>query len=292
MLGKPFRVAWVTGAAGFIGQRLVEHLRENDWHVVGIDRRPGTDIQGDVCEGSLERADRYFGPPSAIVHLAGPSTVRQALTQDDHVKSTRTVVDYIKNSCPDARLIYFSSAAVYGGRADGRVAPVSVYGEQKLEAETMIFGASLNDTIILRPTSIYGVGLEKQLPWDLGRKLLLDDVVVLEGTGSEFRDFIHVSDVIRVVMRVIDSYVSEKIINVGTGKYTSISELAQLMKQNLDPSKTIRFNLNIRPGDPTSMLVNVSGMDSLGVPALVQLRVGIARYCMWLRDRVMSEQAA
>jgi UDP-glucose 4-epimerase len=133
---------WVTGADGFIGRHLVSHLAGAGERVLGLGHRDqaGPDshvdrIEGD-CDLSLFRAaGARTGAPRVIYHLAGGGSVGRSYEApiDDFQRTvavTAILLEWIRCEAPSARLVFVSSAAIYGDGHSGVIASVHVRGFQ------------------------------------------------------------------------------------------------------------------------------------------------------------------
>ena len=60
---------------------------------------------------------------------------------------------------------------------------------------------------IIRPFSVYGNGLKKQLFWDICEKQLRNKNIILFGTGKETRDFLHISDLLQLIDALLSTSV-------------------------------------------------------------------------------------
>ncbi|NOT98961.1 MAG: NAD-dependent epimerase/dehydratase family protein, partial [Sideroxydans sp.] len=181
----------ITGAAGFIGRHIALEFAKQGWHVIGLGRGDWVDSHESglsawhCSEVTLDALVQYAGKPDVIVHCAGGASVGFSVEQpavdfDLTVKTTSNVLEYIRLYTPATRLVYPSSAAVYGQVKTlpiietAHLNPVSPYGVHKLMAESLCqlyakeFGLSV---AMVRLFSIYGNGLRKQLLWDACKKL-------------------------------------------------------------------------------------------------------------------------
>jgi dTDP-glucose 4,6-dehydratase/UDP-glucose 4-epimerase len=162
------------------------------------------------------------------------------------------VLDSIQRYNNGCRYLHISSAAVYGNPeklpiSEGdRKVPMSPYGWHKLMAEQicseyhLVYGIS---TAIVRPFSVYGNGLRKQLLWDICTKVQSSDTVNLYGTGNESRDFIHVSDLVVVIGKIIDnSPFTCNVYNAASGTETRISQIAGIFEQHFQGKKKMLFS--------------------------------------------------
>ena len=238
----------ITGSEGFIGKYAVKAALARGWEVDSIDIR-STSPQRRVDVRMLSRIEA-----DCVLHLAGFSSnagFAQALAENyaNNVMGMWNVLR-LAARC-GARVVYASSSAVYGSNPsalwdfdcedDDLGMPESHYAKSKLMCEMMAesFRACGLSTLGLRIFNAYGAGdelkpLGRQAPptWmqtakrEGKRAEIFDD-------GRQSKDFIHVSDVVEIMMRLIESESEQSddagIVNIGTGVSTSFNELAQMI---------------------------------------------------------------
>jgi GDP-L-fucose synthase len=150
-----------------------------------------------------------------------------------------------------------------------------------------------HDWISAMPTNMYGPGdnfdLENShvLP-ALIRKF--DDAkssgaasVVLWGSGTPRREFLHSDDLGRACVHLLENYNDEVAINVGVGEDVSIKELAQTIREAVGFSGTIEWDSSKPDGTPRKLL-DVSRITALGWEAQVSLKDGIASTYEWYKS--------
>jgi len=297
--------AWITGAAGFIGQHLARSLCAQGWVVCGIGHgRPRAALAGwkstDISSEALGQLAAECGTPQFVFHLAGGSTVSaslQAPLEDFRrtVYSSAVLLEWLRQHAHDARVIVASSAAVYGdtqgvaAQESRPPAPVSPYGHHKLMMEQLcreygqVFGLR---TAILRLFSVYGEGLRKQLLWDCSVKLAAPgERLQLGGSGAELRDWVHVDDAVAMLERIVELASPEcPVLNGGSGTGVRVEELVSLLARALQCSKRIEFSHVRRPGDPAALVADVRRLQELGHRCRVALEEGVQRYATWFRQ--------
>jgi len=307
-------VAWVTGATSFLGRYVARQLKRDGFKVTGFSRRPiapssafewgfATIEVGDFELQMLKQAHRQFGAPAVAFHAVGSGSVGQAADDpaadyERTFKSAEVLTKVLSQLSPATRLIYPSSAAVYGIVPEGPisesapVSPISEYGKTKLLTEEMcreqarIYGVQL---IIARFFSVYGPFQKKLLLWDIAQRLLSGQTAIeLGGTGRETRDFIHVVDAAAMVMKLAQSKASG-IFNIGTGRATPTMDLASKLVSVMNLDAEISFTGISRPGDPMHQQADVRRFSEFGEVACMPLEQGLADYVNWIRH---GEQAA
>lgn len=292
----------ITGASGFIGKYLVERFKKLNYEVISVTRTKVESLyleNGMILDnlGSVEELIAEI-KPNMCIHCAGASSVQLSLENpyvdfNDNVLTTRNLLEAIRIHSPLTKLIYLSSAAVYGDPKQfpineySECSPISPYGYNKLIAENLInqyksiYGI---DSAILRIFSVYGNGLRKQVIHDTFEKFLNDNLqeVKLFGTGEETRDFIHVSDIFEIINLVLEKKLNG-VYNVGSGTSISIEELAYLIKQELNSQKEILFEGAARSGDPLKWTVDIKPIKEQGFTPKKKIKDGLKEYHEWLR---------
>jgi GDP-L-fucose synthase len=104
--------------------------------------------------------------------------------------------------------------------------------------------------------------------------------VVVWGTGTPRREFLHVDDLADACLFVMREYDDPQILNVGVGQDVSIRELAELVKEVVGFSGVLRFDPTKPDGTPRKLL-DVSRLNALAWKAKVPLRQGIEETYRW-----------
>lgn len=310
----------VTGAHGFIGRHLAKSLALASNCVVGLGHgiwpsqyaeRWGISHwhNGEIDGPNLRLIQQRFGTPDLVYHLAGGSSVGIAISnprEDFHrtVGSTIELLEWLRLDAAQSRLVAVSSAAVYGGGHIGPIAettptnPFSPYGHHKNIMELLCrsycdsYGLSV---AIARLFSVYGPGLRKQLLWDICSQLALHPGhLILGGSGGELRDWAEVNDVARALGLVGDNIdVAFRIINIGTGHGTNISQIARGIVDAWSAGETlpaeIRFSGETRAGDPQSLVAHSEQLAAIGFEWEIDVPKGLAAYVNWFRSEAREK---
>ena len=118
------------------------------------------------------------------------------------------------------------------------------------------------------------------------------DDIVLQGTGQETRDFIHASDVANAAVHVITAgAMAGETYNVGTGKATTIAQLAQMIVSRLSSQKPVRFDNVPVEGMPIQWQADISRIALLGFHPLIDIGDGITDTVDWFRQGVTYDTA-
>ena len=247
----------VTGGAGFIGKHIIAELLRDDHNITIFDNFSSSSkndivhllengvslVTGDILDYDLllKSMSNY----DFVIHLAAQTSVEQSIvdpetTIDINVEGTVNVL----KSCVKTNvkgLISTSTAAVYGSSPTpisetSQPNPISSYGASKLVTEynlqafSRFFGLNC---ISLRLFNVYGNGQSSEAV--VIRKFLKniskDLPLEIFGDGTQTRDFVHISDVIQAFYCAIKNIEAKRgeVYNIGSGKSTSINELASLL---------------------------------------------------------------
>lgn len=292
----------ILGSEGFIGKHAVAYLTKAGHLVFGADlfEQPSQHYTYfKISRLSPELDDLFLAKTyDAVINAAGSANVPYSMAHpllDFEANSLDTIrlLDTIRKNQPACKYIHLSSAAVYGnpvrlpiGETD-ILHPLSPYGWHKLVSEqlcreyTQVYQLR---TAILRPFSVYGAGLKKQLFWDLYQKTKHADTIELFGTGNESRDYIHVNDVVRALDHIIQfAPMESEAYNLASGIETSIADVVSIYFNKLGYNLPYRFNGAIRPGDPLNWRADISMITRLGFSVETKLEDGLQGVADWMK---------
>jgi len=311
MMGKNM---WITGVQGFIGSALSRHLSAAGIEVAGIGSGRWSETQAKengvsyfvnskISVESLDELRAKTGKaPDVIFHLAGGSSVGYSLINPDEdfvstVNSTSFVLEWLRRRSCDTHMIYASSAAVYGGGYSDAIAesdpahPYSPYGWHKRMAEMLLdsyresYGLSCT---VLRLFSVYGEGLQKQLIWDVCRKLANGKTnIELGGTGKELRDWVHVDDVVSILRKVVERREEvPDIINIASGTGTPVADVVSMIMKCWCGDCTYGFSGEVRKGDPENLVADISLLKKMEIDSQVSISDGLLKTVDWYKNHL------
>jgi UDP-glucose 4-epimerase len=301
----------ITGVSGFIGRYAARYFAEQGWSVIGIDsstpeNAPIANLQRyysiRLPGGDLNAILQQYRP-DVCIHCAGRASVNLSVSDPvadfyGNAVLTFELLNALRLSAPSCRFIFLSSAAVYGNPEtlpiyeDQVPNPLSPYGFHKLQSEQLcaefskIYGLP---TACLRIFSAYAPGLRRQVLWDICRKALSQDRVILQGTGQESRDFIHALDIAKALMVVATSAkMKSEVYNLASGREVTIAELATLVFDALDHQGELIFDGIIPKGNPLNWRADITKIESIGFTPNVQLEQGVRVFTNWCRAELIG----
>ena len=295
--------ALVTGASGFIGRHAARCLAREGWSVQGIGHGQPDAVEcerwgmraftpADVALGALTASG---AKPELIVHCAGGSTVGHSIGRPHEdfartVATTAAVLEFARTRAAGARVVFVSSAAVYGDagsaplREDAPLVPVSPYGVHKRIGEDLcrLYGAQFGvPAVVIRFFSVYGAGMRKQLLWDASDRMRSGNVS-FSGTGAETRDWLHVEDAASLIARA-QALASRDCptFNGGTGTGASVAEVLRVLSAALGRTDAPRFTGERRKGDPAALVADTARALAIGWRPQVSWQEGVREYAAW-----------
>lgn len=295
----------VTGGCGFIGSHLVDSLIEAGHRVRVLDdlstgRRANVPAACEVMVGDVAdhaTVERAMAGVDRCFHLAAIASVE--LCNRDWVGTHRVNLGGTINVFDAARrhggtpvpVVYASSAAVFGTPQETPLTetsptrPISAYGADKLGCELHGHVAGLIHgvpTVGLRFFNIYGPRQDGSSPYSgvISNFLMRardGRPVTINGTGTQMRDFVHVSDAVRFLNAAMAHALPEAtVFNVCSGRPISIRALAETIVELAGRAVEITHgparsgDIEVSIGDPTR------AAERLGLRAEIDLPQGLA----------------
>ncbi|MEU9763271.1 NAD-dependent epimerase/dehydratase family protein [Streptomyces sp. NPDC047987] len=310
----------VTGGGGLVGSRIVALLKANGAQarvldrldayphpvrrLFDIDANAAEVVLGDVREAATVRW--LIQQADYVIHAAAYADVAACTRKPEvafaaNLQGTQTVLQETLRS-PVKRLVFVSSASVYGNGGDDvqeftesqPLVPISVYANTKLWGEhqvrLMLGGSEGQQYSVLRYFSVYG---EPQVPkpgshswmvpW-LSMSAQLGLPMRLNGGGRQVRDMVHVDDIARAtVLALIADGAADQTINVGSGRGTSVREIAGVIARHYPEAELI--DAPLPGGDPLGGYADTRrSRELLGWKPTITLEAGIDRYVTWLKS--------
>lgn len=268
-LGRPSRpeveeTVLVTGGSGFIGSHLVDQLLDMGYKVHVLDnletgnllfldlRHPNLHFfYGDIMDvKALRRAVRGV---RGVFHLGAASKVLPSLRDpamgtfniERNAVGTSRVLEVANETKLVRKVVYAASSTYYGNQAvpfteTDPFMPTSPYAASKYMGELAMAtndGVYSLHTLSIRFFMVYGPRNPSQGAYAIVTGKFLARLqeglpLLIEGSGKNFRDFIHVKDVVRALILGYQSGAHNTVVNAGTGFTHTVKEVADLVSSN------------------------------------------------------------
>jgi len=302
----------VTGAAGFVGSHLCEHLLAKGHDVIGLDAfipyypralkeqnlaglrdHPGftlheLDLRTDGLSAALEGVD-------AVIHLAAQAGLVRSWDQFDsymtcNVQATQRLLEAAVGANV-RHFIHASTSSVYGrfatGDEESALAPVSPYGITKLAGENLCWAYAQKDGLPVTVARLYSVYGPRQRP-DMGynifiRKILDDELITIDGDGTDSRSNTFVLDCVDGITRLLEQ--PEKSIgetfNIGGGEEVDVNQVLAVLAE-LTGKTPITTHGPKRPGDQRRTAADITKARALlGYNPTTSIREGLRAQLEW-----------
>lgn len=303
--------ALVTGAHGFVGRHLVEHLRAMGDDVEGCDRSDGS---VDIVDLSSVQAAVNRIRPEVVYHLAGWSDVGGSWAAPvDVFRANAEGTLNLLLACAESgveRVLAVSSADVYGiVREDelpihenAPLRPVTPYAASKVAADYLSLQAWLGSRLpVLRARAFNHLGpgqlprfVAPALAERIARNELDGGTVVPVGNLSARRDFTDVRDVVRAYRLLVNRGEPGEVYNVCSGRAVSVQELAEaLLRMARQPMQLTPDPALERPIDVPVLLGDYSRLrKATGWEPEIALDQTLADLLDDMRERVRLSSTA
>ncbi len=295
----------ITGGAGFIGSHIAEALAAKNHSVIVLDNlSSGTpqnlapdialrqvDIQNHQAVTDLLTSEKF----DAIFHLAAQIDVRASVANpladaETNILASLHLLDTAAKTGVGTFIFSSSGGAIYGDTAIRPTPethpehPLSPYGIGKLTLDKYLAfyqnHASLR-TVSLRYGNVYG---PRQNPHgEAGvvsiflQKMLQGQNPVINGEGTQTRDYIFVEDIARANILALENQMATGVYNIGTGTETSVNELFSFLNAHFDQ----RYRESHGPAKPgeqaTSSLDANRAQTELGWQSTISLQEGLQK---------------
>jgi UDP-glucose 4-epimerase len=293
----------VTGGAGFIGSHLVEQLVNKGYKVRVLDvlsRGTLEYIQPLINDGSVEyidgdiryqdAVDKAMKDVDYVFHEAATNINRSERYHEESFDVNFKGSYNVFKSALDhhvKKVMFASSASVYGQpkilpmSETIELNPITPYCVSKLSSEYLLkffsrFGLKY---ITFRYFNVYGLRQHIDAYYTsviiiFLKKLLNGEVPMIDGNGKQSMDFVNVKDVVRANIMAMESNIENEIFNVGTGKTTSIREIAYMLIEQL--GKNVEPIFKPREFIVTERRADIrKAKEMLGFEAEIDIREGL-----------------
>jgi GDP-L-fucose synthase len=307
---------YVAGHRGLVGSAIWRHLNEQG-HIGLIGRTSG---QLDLRDRAA--VDRFFVQEQPEYVILAAAKVGGILANDtlpadfisDNLLIQTNVLD-VANRHGVRRLLFLGSSCIYPKLAPqpiqeealltGPLEPTNdayaiakIAGVMHVQALRRQHGASF---ISAMPTNLYGPGDNFDLETSHVLPALIHRFheatvagrpnVTLWGSGAPRREFLHVDDLARACVHLLERYDDPQPINVGVGEDVTIAELAKLVADVVGYEGEVQWDLSKPDGTPRKLL-DVSRIEALGWRPSINLVDGIRETYIWFRQHAREAAPA
>jgi GDP-L-fucose synthase len=292
---------YVAGHRGMVGSAIVRHLRSLGFENLVLRTSSELDLRNQAAVEDFFRSEKpefVFLAAAKVGGILANNTYRADFLYDNLMMEANVIKACHSHGVN--KMLFLGSSCIYP-----KMCPQPIKEEYLLTgpleptnepyAIAKIAGIKLAETfrhqygcrfISAMPTNLYGPNDN----YDLNNSHVLPALirkfheakvngsgqVTVWGTGTPRREFLHVDDLARACVFLMERFDSSEWINVGTGEDVTIRELAETVKEVTGFEGELVFDTEKPDGTPRKLL-DVSKINALGWKAEIPLREGIAR---------------
>lgn len=312
------RKVLVTGGSGFVGIHIVQELLKQGAHVrVPLHERPmPMELEGvETMEADLTNAgdcQRVMDGVDYVFHAAG-SVAAAGVTVTNPMSAitgnlilTARVLEAVMSSKAKGILIFSSGVTAYPQTEHAvkedemwTAPPPDIYfgyGWMRRYLELMgefVAQKSEMGVAICRPTAVYGrfdnfdPKRSHFIPALIRRAVEKEDPYVVWGTGEEMRDILHVTDLARGCLLLLEKHAKCDPVNIGYGQATKVREVVEIiLKASGHDGAKVEFDATKPTTIPVRMVDTSKAKSLLGFESSVSLEEGIADMIGWYRETI------
>jgi GDP-L-fucose synthase len=301
---------YVAGHGGLVGSALVRLLERRGFDNIVTRSRAEVDLR------DKNAVDQFFGEIRPEYVFMAAAKVGGILANDtfpaeflgENLEIQMNVIDAAYRN-DTKKFLFLGSSCIYPKFAEQPIredslltAPLEptnewyaiakIAGIKMCQAYRKQYGFN---AISAMPTNLYGpednfdLQTSHVLPALISKfhtaKINGDPNVVVWGTGTPRREFLHVDDLADALLFLMDNYDSPEIVNVGVGEDITIRALAELIREIVGFQGELIFDTSKPDGTPRKLL-DVSRLSETGWSASIKLRDGIESTYQWYLDNV------
>ncbi|MEM7102986.1 MAG: GDP-L-fucose synthase [Bacteroidota bacterium] len=305
---------YIAGHRGMVGSALLRKLKNVGYHNFVLRTSKELDLrdQSDVQEFfKAEKPDYVFLAAAKVGGILANNTYRAEFIYDNLMMESN-VINAAYQSQVD-KLLLLGSSCIYPKMAPQPLkeeylltgpleitnepyAIAKIAGIKLCEAYRDQYGCNF---ISVMPTNLYGPNDNYDLKTSHVLPALLrkfheakvngDPSVIMWGTGSPKREFLHVDDLADACYYLMLNYDEAELVNIGTGEDIAIKDLALLIKEIVGYEGKIDHDLTKPDGTPRKLL-DVSKLDNLGWKAAISLEEGITKVYHEVKEEFKMEK--
>ena len=269
-----------------------------------IDRYYGTNVQGtallfDILANSQHSIRKVLLASSRSVYGEGAYLCRSCSPEGWRCfPEPRSPEQLAKHDwsprCPECG----GPVQVTATREDDQLMPASIYAATKLAQEQLVRIACISmriDHSILRLQNVFGEGQSLSNPYTgilsiFATRIRLGLALPIFEDGMETRDLVHVDDVADSMVACLESPVATgATMNVGSGRATSVIEIAELLCRVMNSDIVPTVTGEYRVGDIRHNFADVERLEKLtGFRPRISLQAGLESFCAWVAQQPLG----
>lgn len=310
-MNKTARI-FVAGHRGLVGSAIVRRLQADGFEKIIVRSSAELDLRNQAAVDSFfaaERPEFVFLAAARVGGIHANDSYPADFLRDNLQLQTNVIDSAYRHRV--TKLLFLGSSCVYPKLAPQPMpesclltgplestnewyAIAKIAGLKMCQAYRRQYGF---DAISVMPTNLYGPGdnfdLESShvLPALMRKaheaKIACHSSIVVWGTGTPRREFLHVDDLATACLFLMQHHSSEDLVNVGWGQDVSIRELVMLVSEAVGFRGTFEFDSSKPDGTPRKLL-DVSRLKALGWTPSIQLNEGLAATYRWFTENLNS----
>jgi GDP-L-fucose synthase len=298
---------YIAGHNGMVGSAIVRNLKSKGYHNLIHKSFSELDLlnQSDVQKFfQTEKPEYVILAAAKVGGIVANNTYRaQFIYENLQIQNNVIHTSYLNSV---KKLLFLGSSCIYPKHAPQPMkeeylltntleptnepyAIAKIAGIKMCQAYNDQYGV---DYISVMPTNLYGYNDNFDLKTSHVLPALIrkfheakennSEFVEIWGSGSPYREFLHVDDMADASVYLLENYSGNDFVNIGTGKDISIKDLALLIKEIVGFKGYLKFDSSKPDGTPKKRL-DVSKLNSLGWAAKISLRDGISKTYLWYK---------
>jgi GDP-L-fucose synthase len=292
---------YIAGHRGMVGSAIVRRLKADGFNNLLVTTSKELDLRNQQAVAdffSKEKPDYIFVAAAKVGGIQANNTYRADFIYDNIMIQSNIIHSAWKQDVK--KLMFLGSSCIYPKLAPqplkeeylltGLLEPTNepyaiakIAGIKMCDAYRAQYGCNF---ISVMPTNLYGpndnydLNNSHVLPALIRKfhtaKLKNEPSVMMWGTGSPRREFLHADDLADACFFLMQEYNEEGFVNIGTGEDITIKDLALMVKDIVGYEGEIKHDLSKPDGTPRK-LMDVSKLHGLGWKARIELHAGIAK---------------
>lgn len=298
---------WVAGETGLVGRSIVRALEDYNVHLLSAPHwaLDLTDQKATFDWIARNKPDVVFVAAAKVGGIGANASYPADFIRDNLAIAQNVIEGSHRADVP--RLLFLGSSCIYPKQAPQPIPEDSLltgpleetneaYAIAKIAGLKMCqfykrqFGRSY---ISGMPTNLYGpydrfdAHASHVIPAMMLKFHQAENAVELWGTGNPLREFLHVDDLARALILMVERYDGDTHLNIGSGEEISIRDLALLMRDVTGFKGVIRFDTDRPDGTPRKFL-DSSKIRALGWSPQISLEQGLRETYAWYCDAAES----